>query len=127
MNRYRIRTIARGIGGRPPMALLASVFAIYGCAQESGEEPAEKSEKSEQDIYYGQSAVSNLAVVELFRNGGSWCTGFFISSRHIMTAAHCTDSYYANQWYQVRVKTGYNSFANIRDTSRADNWILAQE
>jgi secreted trypsin-like serine protease len=109
------------------IALLLSVFALNGCTQESADEPAEKSDKSEQDIYYGQSAASNLAVVELYRNGGSWCTGFFISSRHIITAAHCTDAYYGSQWYQVKAKTGYTSFANIRDSYRADNWILALE
>ena len=60
-----------------------------------------------QAIWYGNSAAADLAVVELYRNGGSYCTGFLITRRHIVTAAYCTDSYYASQWYSVWIKTGY--------------------
>ena len=60
-----------------------------------------------QAICYGDSAAADLAVVELYRNSESYCTGFFITRRHIVTTAYCRDSYYASQWYTVWIKTGY--------------------
>ena len=109
------------------LMLLTTALGLGGCANETSGEPDETTAEDEQKIYYGQSAAANLAVVELWRNGGSWCTGVLISARHILTAAHCTDSYYGAQWYQIRAKTGYSTFANIRDSARSDNWILATE
>ncbi|WP_275938781.1 trypsin-like serine protease [Sorangium cellulosum] len=79
-------------------------------------------------MWYGDSAAANLAVVELTRSGASGiCSGYFITRRHIMTAAHCTDSFYSSQWYQVRAKTGYTTFMNLTDSARTDNWILMEE
>ena len=40
---------------------------------------------AEQPIWYGDSSAANLAVVELYRNGGSYCTGFFITRRKLST------------------------------------------
>lgn len=109
------------------LILLATTLGLGGCANESAEQPDEVTAEDEQKIYYGMSAAANLAVVELYRNGGSWCTGVFISARHIMTAAHCTDATYGSQWYTIRAKTGYSTYANIRDNNRTDNWVLATE
>ena len=110
----------KGILGLLPLALL---LASCGGTDDLHEDIG----SSEQAIWYGDSAAANLAVVELYRNGGSYCTGFFITHRHIMTAAHCTDSLYSSQWYRVRIKTGYNSYAYLKDSGRNDNWVLMAE
>lgn len=81
----------------------------------------------EQPIWYGDSSAANLAVVELYRNGGSYCTGFFISRRHIVTAAHCTDNTYGSQYYRVRIKTGYGSFTSLSDSASPAGWVLMTE
>jgi V8-like Glu-specific endopeptidase len=112
------------VGSAVTMTVLACMLG--GCAADEQGAEGEATASDEQAIYYGDPAAANLAVVELYRNGGSWCTGFFISRRHIVTAAHCTDSYYANQWYRVRVKTGYTTFANITD-SGSGSWLLLSE
>lgn len=98
---------------------------VAGCTSASDDD--ENTDSTEQAIWRGDPAVANLAVVELYRNGGSYCTGFFITNRHIVTAAHCTDSYYASQWYTVRVKTGYSSYVYLKDSARVDNWVLMAE
>ena len=98
-----------------------------GCTVETEEQDAELTDSVQEPIWYGTSAASNLAVVELYRNGGSYCTGFFITRRHIVTAAHCTDASYSSQWYQVRIKTGYNSYTRLKDSGRSDNWVLMNE
>lgn len=113
---------------RVASAVTVTLFAslLVGCAADDGDAADEPAATDQQAVYYGDPAAANLAVVELYRNGGSWCTGFFISRRHIVTAAHCTDSGYVNQWYRVRVKTGYTTFANITD-AKSGSWLLLHE
>jgi len=105
---------------------LVLVGQLSGCALEHPDE--ETIDEAEQSIWNGDLAAGNLSVVELTRNGGSGiCTGYFITRRHIVTAAHCTDRDYASQWYKVRIKTGATSFVNLKQTDRSDFWVLMPE
>jgi hypothetical protein len=101
---------------------------LAGC---SGHEPGVGEEDvatQAEAIYYGTSSGVNFGIVEIYRNGNTSkpCTGYFISRRHIVTSAHCTDSA-QYQWYYVRVKTGYNTFTYLKDSTRPDTWISMRQ
>lgn len=109
------------------MGLLLAV-QLSGCALDSQVVDEETTARAEQPIWSGDIAAGNLAVVELTRNGGSGvCTGYFVTRRHIVTAAHCTDRDYGSQWYKVKIKTGTSSFTNLKQTDRTDTWVLMIE
>jgi len=115
------------------MAVAASGMSLLsGCATDVGEEDLlDDVEEKGEAIYLGESAVALPAVVELRRvkDGGSLglCSGFFITKRHIVTAAHCTDKVATADDYEVTVKTGYNTFAKLKDPARTDGRILLTE
>lgn len=112
-----------------PWLVALSCLGLSACSgAPEGDEDRQEVDATQQAIYYGTPSGVNFGIVELTRNGGPGpCTGYFISRRHIVTAAHCTDSYYTSQYYSVRIKTGYTTFTNLRDTARTDNWVLLQE
>jgi hypothetical protein len=105
-----------------------AVATLGGCADQHDTAPEQVGEASEA-IYYGTSSGVNFGVVQIYWSGNSSkpCTGYFITRRHIMTSAHCTDRNYVSQFYNVYVKTGYNTFTNLKDTARSDNWVLMKQ
>jgi hypothetical protein len=112
------------------MAVSASAIFV-GCAGSDGELAEEESGSREQAIYYGTSSGVNFGVVEIYRSGNTTkpCSGYFISRRHIVTSAHCVDRYTVglSQWYYVRVKTGYNAFTYLKDSTRPDTWTSMRQ
>lgn len=112
--------------------VLAVVGALLnlGCVVEEPGAADEAAGEQAQSIYYGTSSGVNFGVVEIYRNGNTNkpCSGYFISRRHIVTSAHCTDRYAVNnQWYYVRVKTGYNTFTYLKDSTRPDTWTSMRQ
>lgn len=114
------------------VAIGAGLALATGCAYELGpeDELLDVSEKSD-EIYRGEPAAALPAVVEVRRvkDGGSLglCSGFFITKRHILTAAHCTDKVATADDYEITVKTGYNTFAKLKDPARTDGRVLLTE
>lgn len=115
-------------GLRSGGALVMAVVSLMGCSGSDSGPGEEAVDAKEEAIYYGTSSGVNFGIVEIYRNNNTTkpCTGYFISRRHIVTSAHCTDNY-AQQWYYIRVKTGYNTFTYLKDTTRTDTWISMRQ
>jgi uncharacterized protein (TIGR03382 family) len=64
---------------------LALALALVGCSSTGG--PSIGSD--EQSIVAGELNVGDPAVVAMTTAGQHYCTGTLISSRHVVTAAHC--------------------------------------
>lgn len=119
-----------------PSALVAicgaGLVLLSGCVYEVGEEEDfEEFAQKTNEIYSGESAAALPAVVEVRRvkDGGSLglCSGYFITKRHILTAAHCTDKVASADDYEVTVKTGYNTFVKLKDPARTDGRVRLTE
>lgn len=108
--------------------LVLGVGGLIGCSGSDPEGAGEAIESHEEGIYYGTSSGVNFGIVEIYRNGNTAkpCSGYFISRRHIVTSAHCTNNA-ANEWYYVRVKTGYSTFTYLKDSTQATTWIYMKQ
>lgn len=111
---------------------LLALNGATGCAVESGDTLTEDEIGStQQAILRGEASAVNFGIVRLERSGASDkpCTGYFVSKRHIITSAHCTDELYANgkKYFKILTKSGYDSSGYVRDRSRSDNWVLVHQ
>jgi hypothetical protein len=112
------------------LMIMFSSAGFLGCAGETDDNQQEDvAGVAEQEIYYGTASGVNFGIVEITRNlnTNKPCTAYFISRRHLVTSAHCTDRFNTSQFYFVRVKTGYGTFATLRDTARTDNWVYMKQ